>query len=78
LLTNEHQAPSTVQSQRIYAGDVDATKLVKSLLEKACEPYFSMLELWLCQGVLNDPYSEFMVEEDKVEVLSCIPALPFS
>lgn len=40
--------------------------MVQRLLQAASKPYFSMLELWLCQGVLNDPYAEFMVEEDKV------------
>jgi hypothetical protein len=65
----------------VLAGDVDATKLVQNLLEKTSEPYFSMLELWLCQGLLNDPYSEFMVEEDKVHLpqtpcpMSCHPTI---
>lgn len=40
--------------------------VVQRLLEAASQPYFQMLELWLCQGLLNDPYAEFMVEEDKV------------
>lgn len=39
---------------------------MQKLLQAATEPYFSMLQLWLHQGVLNDPYAEFMVQEDKV------------
>ena len=31
----------------------------------AAEPYFAMLERWLVEGLLDDPYSEFMVQEDK-------------
>ncbi len=40
--------------------------MVQRLLRAASRPYFEMLEYWLCQGLLNDPYAEFMVEEDKV------------
>ena len=40
--------------------------MVQRLLRSASRPYFEMLECWLCQGVLSDPYAEFMVEEDKV------------
>ena len=50
--------------------------LVQKLLHAATRPYFSMLELWLCQGVLNDPYAEFMVEEEKVcSATSTLPVL---
>lgn len=47
-------------------GDLEATHLMQKLLKAASTPYFAMLELWLCQGVLSDPYAEFMVQEDKV------------
>ena len=56
----------------LCAGDEQAMVLVQKLLHAATRPYFSMLELWLCQGVLNDPYAEFMVEEDKV----CFATIP--
>lgn len=39
---------------------------MQKLLKAASAPYFSMLELWLRQGVLEDPYAEFMVQQDKV------------
>lgn len=32
----------------------------------AAEPYFAMLERWLGVGLVDDPYQEFMVQEDKV------------
>lgn len=45
-------------------GDADAHKLALRLLRAAAEPYFSMLEKWLTQGVIDDPYSEFMIQEN--------------
>ena len=57
-----------------HAGNVEATAVAQRLLQAASQPYFSMLELWLCQGLLNDPYAEFMVEEDKAS----LPLLPQS
>jgi gamma-tubulin complex component 2 len=45
-------------------GDADAHKLALRLLRAAAEPYFSMLEKWLTQGVVDDPYSEFMIQEN--------------
>lgn len=48
------------------AGDPQGRALVARLLSAACEPYFAMLQRWLCEGVLDDPYGEFMVLEDTV------------
>jgi len=45
-------------------GDADAHKLALRLLRAAAEPYFSMLEKWLTQGLVDDPYSEFMIQEN--------------
>ncbi|KAK9817974.1 hypothetical protein WJX72_005158 [[Myrmecia] bisecta] len=47
------------------AGDAAARRLVHKLLQAACCPYFRSLERWLCEGVVDDPYSEFMVQENK-------------
>lgn len=47
-----------------YAGDMNAQALLQKLLCAGCNPYFNILEQWLCEGVLNDPYSEFMIQED--------------
>ncbi|BDA43053.1 Gamma-tubulin complex component 2 [Coccomyxa sp. Obi] len=46
------------------AGDTAARGLLSKLLQAGAAPYFKMLERWLCEGVLDDPYSEFMVEEN--------------
>eukprot|EP00803_Ostreobium_quekettii_P010884 evm.model.scf_2240.1 EVM.evm.TU.scf_2240.1 scf_2240:446-5849(+) len=47
-----------------HAGDMNAQGLLQKLLAAGCKPYFDILEQWLCEGVLNDPYSEFMIQED--------------
>lgn len=38
--------------------------LLRKLLVSACIPYFKILEKWLCEGVLDDPYDEFMICEN--------------
>ena len=45
-------------------GDAAAHRLALRLLRAAAEPYFAMLERWLCEGIVDDPYSEFMIKED--------------
>jgi len=51
-----------VARQRSLAGDRAGQQLVGQLLEAAAEPYFGILRQWLCSGVLDDPYNEFMVK----------------
>jgi gamma-tubulin complex component 2 len=46
------------------AGDAAAARLAGRLLRAAAEPYFLMLERWVTEGVVEDPYCEFMVVED--------------
>lgn len=48
------------------SGDAAARGLLGKLLQAGAAPYFKMLERWLCEGVLDDPFSEFMVEENTV------------
>lgn len=48
--------------QKALAGDRPGQQLVGQLLEAAAEPYFGILRQWLCWGVLEDPYNEFMVK----------------
>jgi len=47
-----------------YLGDDHAKTLFKFLLEKAAVPYMEMLQGWLKDGTLMDPFTEFMVEEN--------------
>jgi gamma-tubulin complex component 2 len=46
------------------AGDVHAHRLAIRLLRAAAEPYFQMLEQWICNGEVDDPWNEFMVVQD--------------
>ncbi|PNW75396.1 hypothetical protein CHLRE_12g525500v5 [Chlamydomonas reinhardtii] len=46
------------------AGNGPGRSLLQHLLTAAAAPYCSGLEQWLRQGVLDDPYHEFMVQED--------------
>lgn len=50
----------------VGSGDAAARGLLGKLLLAGAAPYFKMLERWLCEGVLDDPFSEFMVEENTV------------
>jgi hypothetical protein len=43
-------------------GDAAGRALVERLLAAAAAPYFEILGKWLAAGVLDDPYSEFMVK----------------
>eukprot|EP00210_Caulerpa_lentillifera_P000713 g690.t1 len=67
-----------VQIQQ-YSGSQNSQALLQKLLEAGCVPYFQVLEKWLCEGVLNDPFSEFMIEENKkVETTMTTPDLQSS
>lgn len=45
-------------------GDEKAKRLAAHLLHRAAEPFLRMLSLWLFRGELDDPYAEFLIEED--------------
>jgi len=46
------------------SGSANSEALLRKLLEAAAVPYFEILEKWICEGVIHDPYAEFMIEED--------------
>jgi hypothetical protein len=48
------------------AGNGPGRSLLRHLLTAAATPYCACLERWLRHGVLDDPYHEFMVQEDPV------------
>lgn len=39
--------------------------LFEVLLAASCQPFFDMLEHWIYEGTVEDPYHEFMIEERK-------------
>ncbi|CCJ30183.1 unnamed protein product [Pneumocystis jirovecii] len=47
------------------SGDPHAKKLLECLLKEASKPYMKMLNSWLHRGEISDPYSEFMIREQK-------------
>ena len=49
---------------------------MKKLLKAGCQPYFQMLEKWLCEGDLDDPFQEFMVCQDSVSCWLTTPIPP--
>ncbi|KAK6168733.1 hypothetical protein SNE40_019918 [Patella caerulea] len=46
-------------------GDVKSQELCLYLTQSACVPYFEILEKWIYKGIIRDPYSEFLVEENE-------------
>lgn len=50
-----------------YTGDSQAQELCLYLTKAASIPYFEILERWIYRGIINDPYSEFMVEEHELQ-----------
>ncbi len=48
------------------AGSGSSRSLLQHLLTAAAAPYCAVLERWLRQGLLDDPYHEFMVQENQV------------
>lgn len=45
--------------------DSKAQELCLHLAQAASEPYFTILEQWIYKGVIDDPYDEFLVKEEK-------------
>lgn len=40
-------------------------ELFNFLLDKAAVPYFSILRKWIFSGVLEDPFTEFFISENR-------------
>lgn len=49
----------------INSSDASIRDLFAFLLEKASLPYFNILKKWIFSGVLEDPFQEFIVRENK-------------
>eukprot|EP00494_Astrolonche_serrata_P031743 UN32012 len=45
------------------SGDLSSRELYMKLLKSASVPYFDMLGSWIFNGVIDDPFDEFMVSE---------------
>ncbi|KAJ3326202.1 Gamma-tubulin complex component 2 [Boothiomyces sp. JEL0866] len=49
----------------VLGGNTEAKKLYSHLLKETAKPYFEMIEQWVCNGVLEDPYNEFMIQQKR-------------
>ncbi|KAL6132397.1 hypothetical protein ACLB2K_064640 [Fragaria x ananassa] len=55
-----------VQSQaKAMAGDTAVRSLLEKMAECASNAYLGILERWVYEGVIDDPYSEFFIAENK-------------
>eukprot|EP00249_Psilotum_nudum_P020681 c27807_g1_i1 orf=331-1980(+) len=55
-----------LQSQEAaLAGDSAARSLLQKLMHFASAPYLGILERWVYEGVIDDPYGEFLIDENK-------------
>lgn len=48
------------------AGDSASRSLLQKLSQFASAPYLGILERWVYEGVIDDPYGEFFIDENKV------------
>ncbi|PRP78664.1 gamma-tubulin complex component 2 [Planoprotostelium fungivorum] len=46
------------------SGDQNSKQMIHTLLTKASVPLFQMLEQWIYNGVINDPFQEFFIIHD--------------
>jgi hypothetical protein len=44
-------------------GNTKAQEFCLSLTRKASESYFEILETWIYEGIIDDPFKEFLVED---------------
>jgi gamma-tubulin complex component 2 len=56
---------NVLYAQADRGGDEKGSELHAFLLARAAAPYLDMLRRWVYEGVLDDPYHEFMVAEDE-------------
>jgi len=39
--------------------------VIHYLLKETCIPYMAMLQEWITKGLVNDPYDEFLIIENR-------------
>lgn len=49
----------------VEASEPEVKQLFQGLLSKSVQPYLTILKKWIFQGVLDDPFSEFIIKEDR-------------
>lgn len=70
---------SVLHKQTMEAmGDEKQQNLLLSLSRSATQPYWDILQKWIYQGTVEDPYFEFMVEDHQVVSLDKLSATAYS
>ncbi|CAN6872607.1 unnamed protein product [Brassica oleracea] len=54
-----------LQSQEAMAGDNSVRSLLEKMTECASNAYLSILERWVYEGIIDDPYGEFFIAENR-------------
>ncbi|KAG8222679.1 hypothetical protein J437_LFUL015876, partial [Ladona fulva] len=54
-------------------GEQSGQELCLYLTQAACVPYMEILEKWVYKGVINDPYEEFLVEDNEIIEMEELP-----
>lgn len=47
-------------------GDPKGKEIGLFLTQQACVPYFEILEKWIYQGIIADPFAEFLIEDNEL------------
>ena len=56
---------NVIYKYMMNSSDRTVKELFSFLLEKAAQPYLDVLQKWIYYGVLEDPFEEFLVKENK-------------
>jgi gamma-tubulin complex component 2 len=49
-------------------GDPQIASMMEKILETTCKPYFEMIEKWIFQGIIQDPYDEFLIVQNDFQI----------
>jgi len=58
---------NVIYRMMIEAQEPSVKGLFESLLNKAFVPYLKTLKKWIFQGLLDDPFDEFIVKQDSTQ-----------
>ncbi|GAB6029811.1 Gamma-tubulin complex component 2 [Chamberlinius hualienensis] len=73
VITKENLAAADVLSllhekTSLLHSDKKTQQLTLYLTQAACTPYFENLERWIYKGIISDPFHEFLVEDNLVDL----------
>ena len=59
-------------------GNENQQKVLLFLTRSAAQPYWDILQKWIYQGAVEDPYQEFMVEDHQLQTLDTLSLTAYS